>query len=144
MLGNKLTKKTKLSVISFLLITTILTAGVSASCVCTKTPLGSGTPPATQNLVCKCKCNCIDYTAVAASSCNPRIVQFKDLSKCNKESYIRWDFGDGTHIEGTKITSALKYPVHTYKKTGFYISCLTIRCSNCGRLCWVHKNVVIK
>jgi PKD repeat protein len=58
--------------------------------------------------------------------------------------YIRWDFGDGTHLEGTKNTSLSKNPVHKYKKTGFYITELTIRCGKYGKLLWVHKNVVIK
>ena len=113
-------------VLTTLLMLTLLSEGVYAKCIVTPTPLGAGTPP-----------------AVAASSSDPRVVQFKDLSK-GKVTYIRWDFGDGTHLEGTKITPALKNPVHKYKKTGFYISCMTIKCEGCVGKLWVHKNIVIK
>jgi len=125
-----------------LLMLTLLSEGVYAKITVTPTPLGSGTPPATARISC-CKDHRIDYTAVAASSSDPRVVQFKDLSK-GKETYIRWDFGDGTSLEGTKITPALKNPVHKYKKTGFYITCMTIKCKGCTGKLWVHKNVVIK
>jgi PKD repeat protein len=128
------------SVFTVLMILTLLSEGVSATCTVTPTPLGSGTPPATARI--SCGNNCIDYTAVAISK-DPRIVQFKDLSK-GKETYIRWDFGDGTHLEGTKITPSLKNPVHKYSKTGFYISCMTIKCEGCNGKLWVHKNIVIK
>jgi PKD repeat protein len=133
--------KITLSVFTILMILTLLSAGASASITVKKTPLGAGKPPATQRL--SCGCDRIDYTAVAASKSDPKIVQFRDLSK-GKETYISWQFGDGTHLEGTKITSSLKNPVHKYKKTGYYITELTIRCGKCSKLLWVHKNVVIK
>ncbi|AYK16062.1 MAG: PKD domain-containing protein [Methanosarcina flavescens] len=128
-------------VLTTLLMLTLLSEGVYAKCIVTPTPLGAGTPPATARI--SSGNNRIDYTAVAASSSDPRVVQFKDLSK-GKVTYIRWDFGDGTHLEGTKITPALKNPVHKYKKTGFYISCMTIKCEGCVGKLWVHKNIVIK
>ena len=127
--------KITLSVFTLLMIMTLLSAGASATCSVKKTPLGDGTPPATQCL--SCGCDRISYTAVAASKSDPKIVQYKDLSK-GKEAYICWEFGDGTHLEGTKN------PVHKYKKTGYYITELTIRCGNCDKLLWVHNNVVIK
>lgn len=133
--------KITVSVFTVLMILTLLSEGAFAKCTVTPTPLGSGTPPATARIT--GGNNRIDYTAVAASSSDPRIVRFKDLSK-GKEIYIRWDFGDGTHLEGTKITPALKNPVHKYKKTGFYISCMTIKCSGYNGNLWVHKNIVIK
>ncbi|WP_292372244.1 PKD domain-containing protein [Methanosarcina sp. UBA411] len=139
--NRKFIWKITVSVFTVLMILTLLSAGASAKCTVTPTPLGAGTPPATARL--SCGNNHIDYTAVAASSSDPRIVQFKDLSK-GKETYIRWDFGDGTHLEGTKITPALKNPVHKYSKTGYYISCMTIKCNGCVGKLWVHKNVVIK
>jgi len=127
--------KITLSVFTLLMIMTLLSAGASASIYVTKTPLGDGTPPATQRL--SCGCNHIHYTAVAASKSDPTIVQFKDLSE-DKDTYIGWEFGDGTHLEGTKNQ------VHEYKKTGYYITELTIRCGKCDKLLWVHNNVVIK
>lgn len=134
--------KITLSVFTVLMILTLLSAGASAAISVTTTPLGAGHPPATVRLSCGCGHCRIDYTAVAASK-DPRIVQFKDLSK-GKETYIRWDFGDGTHLEGTKITSSLKNPVHKFSKTGYYISCLTIKCANCNQKMWVHKTIVTK
>jgi hypothetical protein len=119
------------------MITTLFSTGASAQVCCTKTPLGAGKPPATQCL--SCCCGHIAYTAIAASKSDPRCVQFKDLSN-GKETYIGWEFGDGTHLGGTKITSSLKNPVHKYKKTGYYITEMTIRCG--GKLLWVHNNVV--
>lgn len=116
------------------MIMTVLSIGASARCVCSKTPLGDGTPPATQKLTCKCG-NRIDYTVVAASETDPTLVQFKDLSK-GEESYIGWECGDGVHLEGTKN------PFYNYKKTGFYITELTIRCAKCGKRMWIHYNVV--
>lgn len=130
-----------ISVFTVLMMLTLLSTAASASVYAYKTPLGAGTPPATQRLT--GGGNYIDYTAVAASNTDPRLVKFKDLSR-GKETYIRWDFGDGTHLEGTKITPALKNPVHKYKKTGFYISCMTIKCSGYNGNLWVHKNIVIK
>ena len=120
---------------------TLLPAEVSAKCTVYRTPNGAGTPPATARLSCGCG-NRIDYTVVAVSS-DPRIVKFKDLSK-GKETYIRWDFGDGTKLQGTKITPSLKNPVHKFKKTGYYISCLTIKCNGCNKKLWVHKTIIIK
>lgn len=133
--------KITLSVFTILMMLTLLSAGASATCSVSPTPLGAGTPPATAHLTC-CGNEHIDYTAVAASS-DPRIVKFKDLSK-GKETYIRWDFGDGTHLEGTKITPSLKNPVHKFPKTGYYISCMTIKCSGYKGKLWVHKTVIIK
>ena len=133
--------KITVSVFTILMMLTLLSAGASATCSVSPTPLGAGTPPATARL--SCGNNHIDYTAVAASSNDPRIVQFKDLSK-GKETYIRWDFGDGTSLQGTKITSSLKNPTHTFPKTGFYISCMTIRCDGYNGLLWVHKSIVVK
>lgn len=130
-----------LSVFTILMMLALLSTAASASISVTTTPLGAGTPPATSRL--SGGGNYIDYTAVAASSTDPRIVQFKDLSR-GKETYIRWEFGDGTSLEGTKITSALKNPVHKYKKTGYYITCLTIKCTGYDGKLWVHKTVVIK
>ncbi len=92
-----------LSVFATLMILALLSSAASAALNVYKTPpLGAGTPPpATQRLT--GGGNYIDYTVVPASSTDSRIVQFKDLSK-GTETYIRWDFGDGTHLEGTKIT----------------------------------------
>lgn len=123
------------------MVLTLLSTSASASISVTTTPLGAGTPPATARL--SGGGNYIDYTAVAASSTDARLVQFKDLSK-GDETYIRWDFGDGTHLEGTKITPQLKNPVHKYAKTGYYISCLTIKCTGYSGKLWVHKTIVIK
>ena len=134
--------KITLSIFTLLILMTLLSVGASANISVTKTPLGDGTPPATQCLHCSCG-NCIAYTAVAASKSDPKIVQFKDLSK-GEETYIGWEFGDYTHLGGTKITSSLKNPVHKFSKTGYYITELTIRCGNCHKLLWVHNNVVIK
>jgi len=133
--------KITVSVFIILMMLTLLSAEVYATCSVSPTPLGAGTPPATARI--SSGNNRIDYTAVAASTSDPRIVQFKDLSK-GKETYIRWDFGDGTHLEGTKITPSLKNPVHKFPKTGYYISCMTIKCDGCVGKLWVHKNVVIK
>ncbi len=133
--------KITVSIFTVLMILALLSEGACAKCIVTPTPLGSGTPPATARIT--GGNNRIDYTAVAASNKDPRIVQFKDLSK-GKETYIRWDFGDGTCKQGTKITSALKNPVHKYSKTGFYISCMTIKCKGYNGKLWVHKNIVIK
>lgn len=106
-----------------------------------KTPLGAGTPPATQCLT--GGGNSIDYTAVPASSTDPTLVQFKDLSK-GTETYISWEFGDGTYLTGTEITPQLKNPVHKFPKTGYYIGGLTIRCTGYNGFLWVHKTVIIK
>lgn len=125
----------------FLACLILLAPCASAKCIVTPTPLGSGHPPATAYIT--HGNSSINYTAVAYSKCDPRVVQFKDLSK-GQETYIRWDFGDGSHLEGTKITPALKNPVHKYRKTGFYISMLTIKCKGYNGKLWVHKNVVIK
>jgi PKD repeat protein len=133
--------KITVSVFTVLIMLTLLSTAASASITVYKTPLGAGTPPATERL--SGGGNSIDYTAVAASSTDPRIVQFKDLSK-GTETYIRWDFGDGTSLEGTKITPQLKNPVHKYAKTGYYISCLTIKCTGYNGKLWVHKTIVIK
>ncbi len=133
--------KIAISIFTVIMILTLLSEGAYAKCIVTPTPLGSGTPPATARISC-CGNNRIDYTAVAISD-DPRIVKYKDLSK-GKETYIRWDFGDGTYLEGTKITSSLKNPVHKYSKTGFYITCATIKHKGCTKKLWVHKNVVIK
>jgi len=133
--------KITVSVFTILMMLTLLSAGASAKCCVSPTPLGAGTPPATARLFC-CGNEHIDYTAVAVSS-DPRIVQFKDLSK-GTETYIRWDFGDGTCLAGTKITPSLKNPVHKFPKTGYYISCMTIKGDGCVEKLWVHKNVVIR
>lgn len=130
-----------LFIFALVIMITLLSTGASAKVVCTKTPLGDGTPPATQRL--SCGCGHISYTAVAASKTNPLLVQFKDLTT-GKETYIGWEFGDGTSLHGTKITNALKYPVHKYKKKGYYITELTVKCGKCKKLLWVHMNVVIK
>jgi hypothetical protein len=134
--------KITVSVFTVLMMLTLLSAGATAKCSVSPTPLGAGTPPATARLCCECGNNRIDYTAVAVSK-DPRIVQFKDLSK-GDETYIRWDFGDGTSLQGTKITQSLRNPVHKFPKTGYYISCLTIKGNGCVEKLWVHKNVVIK
>lgn len=139
--NRKYIRKIAVSVFAILAILTLFSAGASATCTVYTTPLGTGNPPATARLT--CGSNSIDYTAVAASSTDPRVVQFKDLSK-GDETYIRWDFGDGTCLEGTKITSSLKNPVHKYAKTGYYISCLTIKCNGCTGKLWVHKTIVLK
>ncbi|MFV8417449.1 PKD domain-containing protein [Methanosarcina mazei] len=130
-----------LSVFATLMILALLSSAASAALNVYKTPLGAGTPPATQRLT--GGGNYIDYTAVPASSTDSRIVQFKDLSK-GTETYIRWDFGDGTHLEGTKITPQLKNPVHKYAKNGYYISCLTIKCTGYNGKLWVHKTIITK
>ncbi len=134
--NGKSLRKITLSIFALVMMITLLSTGASADCICTKTPLGAGWPPATQELTCDCG-NRIGYTAVAASETDPTLVQFKDLSK-GKESYVGWEFGDGVHLSG------IKDPVHKYKKTGYYITELTIRCSKCGSLKWVHYNVVTK
>ena len=139
--NGKFIWKITLSFFAILMMLTLLSTAASASISVYKTPLGAGTPPATQCLT--GGGNSIDYTAVAASSTDPRIVQFKDLSK-GTETYIRWDFGDGTSLEGTKITPQLKNPVHKYAKTGYYISCMTIKCTGYTGKLWVHKTIVIK
>jgi PKD repeat protein len=134
--------KVTASILTILIMLTLLSTAVSATCTVYRTPNGAGTPPATCRLSC-CKNECIDYTVVAASSKDPRIVQFKDLSK-GKETYIRWDFGDGTHLEGTKITQSLRNPIHKFPKTGYYISCMTIKSNGCCKKLWVHKTVIVK
>jgi PKD repeat protein len=139
--NGKFMWKIAISVFTILMMLTLLSTAASASVYTYKTPLGAGTPPATQRLT--GGGNCIDYTAVVASCTDPRLVRFKDLSK-GKETYIRWDFGDGTCLQGTKITPALKNPVHKFSKNGCYISCLTIKCTNYKWKLWVHKTVVVK
>ena len=133
--NGKSLRKISLSIFALVMMITLLSAGASAECICVKTRLGDGTPPATQQLTCKCG-NRIDYTAVAASKTDPTLVQFKDLSK-GKESYIGWECGDGVHVQGAKNQ------VYKFKKTGFYITELTTRCAKCGRLMWVHYNIRI-
>ena len=140
---GKSIRKITLSIFTTLMILTLLSAGASASIKVYKTPLDATNPPGTQRLSCPCGQNRIDYTAVAASSTDPRVVKFVDQSK-SKESFIRWDFGDGTSLQGTKITTSLKYPVHKFAKTGYYISCLSIKCASCGKNMWVHKTIIIK
>jgi hypothetical protein len=76
--------KITISIFTVLMIMTLLSAGASASISVKKTPLGAGTPPATQHL--SCGCDRIDYTAVAASKSDPKIVRFKDLSKGKETS----------------------------------------------------------
>ncbi|MDW5549690.1 PKD domain-containing protein [Methanosarcina sp.] len=125
----------------FLILIFVLTSTASATVTIFPTPLGAGTPPATARITCSCGNSCIDYTAVAASS-DPRIVQLKDLSKGN-ETYVRWDFGDGTPLEGTNITPSLKNPVHTFPKNGYYIICMTTRNSCCSQKLWVHMTIII-
>ncbi len=132
--------KITISVFTILMMLTLLSTAASAKVTIYKTPLGEGYPPATERL--SGGGNTIDYTAVAASTTNPRVVQFKDLSK-GDEVYIRWDFGDGKYLEGTEITSSLKNPVHTYAKTGYYISCLTIKCKSYNGKLWVHKTLIL-
>ena len=139
--NRKFMWKITLSAFTILMMLALLSTAASASITVYKTPLGAGTPPATERLT--GGGNSIDYTAIAASTTDPRIVQFKDLSK-GTETYIRWDFGDGTSLEGTKITPQLKNPVHKYAKTGYYISCMTIKCSGYNGKLWVHKTIVIK
>ena len=139
--NRKFMWKITLSVFTILMMLTLLSSAASASLTIYKTPLGAGTPPATQRLT--GGGNSIDYTAVAASSTDPLMVQFKDLSK-GTETYICWEFGDGTYLSGTKITPALKNPVHKFPKTGYYISGLTIRCTGYNGLLWVHKTLIIK
>lgn len=130
-----------ISVFTVLMTLTLLSTAASASVYAYKTPLGAGTPPATQRLT--GGGNYIDYTAVAASSTDSRLVRFKDLSR-GKETYIRWDFGDGTYKQGTTITSSLKNPVHKFSKKGSYISCLTIKCTGYKWKLWVHKTIVVR
>lgn len=142
-LEKKSILKIALSVFTLLMILTLLSGGASAKVTVTRTPLGAGTPPATAHLTCACEDNSIDYTAVATSCDDPRIVRFKDLSE-GDETYIRWDFGDGTSLEGTEITSSLRNPVHKFPKTGYYISCLTIKGQGCNEKLWVHKNIVVE
>lgn len=139
--NRKFMRNIAISVFTVLMMLTLLSTAASASVYAYKTPLGAGTPPATQRLT--GGGNYIDYTAVAASSTDPRLVRFKDLSK-GKETYIRWDFGDGTYKQGTKITSSLKNPVHKFSKNGAYISCLTIKCTGYKWKLWVHKTIVVK
>ncbi|AKJ38378.1 PKD domain-containing protein [Methanosarcina barkeri] len=125
----------------FLILIFFLTSTASATVTVFPTPLGAGNPPATARVNCSCGNSYIDYTAVAVSS-DPRTVQFKDLSKGN-ETYVRWNFGDGTSLEGTNITPSLKNPVHTFSKNGYYISCMTTRNSCCGQKLWVHMTIII-
>ena len=61
--------KITLSVFTLIIITTLFSTGASAQVSCTKTPLGAGTPPATQCL--SCYCGHIAYTAIAASETDP-------------------------------------------------------------------------
>lgn len=139
--NGKFIWKITLSVSTLIMIMTLFSAEAFAQVSCTKTPLGAGTPPATQCL--SCYCGHIAYTAVAASNTDSTMVQFKDHSS-GKETYISWEFGDGTYLTGTKITPSLKNPVHKFINPGYYITELTIRCGNYHRLLWVHNNVVIK
>ena len=125
----------------FLILIFFLTSTASATVTVFPTPLGAGNPPATARVNCSCGNSYIDYTAVAVSS-DPRTVQFKDLSKGN-ETYVRWNFGDGTSLEDTNITPSLKNPVHTFPKNGYYISCMTTRNSCCGQKLWVHMTIII-
>jgi hypothetical protein len=138
--NRKCTWKIAVAVFTILMMLILLSSGASAKCTVFSTPLGAGFPPATARL--SSGNNHIDYTVVPISS-DPRIVRFKDLSK-GKETYIRWDFGDGTHLEGTKITPSLKNPVHKFSKTGYYISCMTIKCNGSVKKLWVHKTIILK
>ncbi|WP_048125239.1 PKD domain-containing protein [Methanosarcina lacustris] len=131
----------KVSVFTVLLVLTLLSTAASASVSVTRTPLGAGTPPATIHL--SSGGNSIGYTVVPASTTDPRMVQFKDLSM-GDETYIAWEFGDGSHLEGTTITPELKNPVHKFPTTGYYISCMTIKCKGHSEKLWVHNNIVIR
>lgn len=121
----------KTILLSIFLIFIIVTPAEAVFSVA-NTPLGAGHPPATARL--SVAGNHIDYTAKLIKGTT---VQFTDLSKGN-ENYIRWDFGDGTHVEG------VKKPVHIYKKKGYYITMLTIRCKESKSKMWVHKTIIIK
>jgi PKD repeat protein len=146
--------KSALSVFTILMILTLLSAGASAKRTYSeddytaddytedesnlkiyKTPLGAGTPPATQHLNC-CDNTRIAYTAVAASEDDPRVIKFIDKSN-NGGEYIQWEFGDGEY-------SSAGNPVHKFPKKGYYISGLTIKCDDCGKKLWVHKTLIIK
>lgn len=86
--------------------------------------------------------NCkVDYTVLPTK--DPYKFQFKDCSK-GKITYLRWDFGDGASLQGTKITKALKNPTHKFKKPGHYTGCLTIKCEGVKGKLWIHKDLKIK
>ncbi len=150
--NGKSIRKITVSIFTVLMMLTLLSAGASAkhyhthseddthpSEDCThltvyKTPLGDGTPPATQQLTC-CETR-IAYTVVAASEDDPRVVKFKDLSK-NRGNHILWEFGDGKY-------SSARNPVHKFPRKGYYITGMTINCDECGRLLWYHITIIIK
>jgi hypothetical protein len=85
-----------------------------------------------------CGKNSVNYTVLPTK--DPYTFQFKDLSK-GKITYMRWDFGDGTHLECTKITTALRNPTHKFKKIGHYTGCLTIKCQDVKGKLWIHKDL---
>ena len=86
--------------------------------------------------------NCkADYTVIPTK--DPFTFHFKDCSR-GKITYLRWDFGDGGCLQGTKITKALKNPTHTFKKPGHYTGCLTIKCEGVKGKLWIHKDLKIK
>jgi PKD repeat protein len=85
-----------------------------------------------------CGKSSVNYTVLPTK--DPYTFQFKDLSK-GKITYMRWDFGDGTHLESTKITKALRNPKKKNKKIGHYTGCLTIKCQGVKGKLWVHKDL---
>jgi hypothetical protein len=91
-----------------------------------------------------CGENQVNYTVKQIN--NSMTFQFKDISR-GKETYIRWDFGDGTYLEGTKITKALKNPTHKFPRKAWdthYTGCLTIKCQGVKGKLWIHKDLKIK
>ena len=132
------------SLLSIIVLALFLTPLASASVLLTSCPDGFGHPPATHML--HAGNATIEYTVIAANKTDPCSVQFKDLSK-GVENYIRWDFGDGTFLESKPkqvITSALRNPVHKFKKVGYYIPNFTIRCNGSSSKMWYHVQIWIK
>jgi hypothetical protein len=124
----------------FLLTICVSTASAAYSChTCSSSYYCRG---ATARTCCEdCR---VDYTVTQTK--DPTTFQFKDLS-CGKETYIRWDFGDGTCLEGTKITKALKNPTHKFPRKAWdthYTGCLTIKCEGVKGKLWIHKDLKIK
>lgn len=116
----------------------------SASVLLTSCPDGLGHPPASH---CYSVGNAtIECTVIAASKTDPTVVQFIDKSK-GKEDSIVWNFGDGTSLsskKGEKITTALKNPIHKFKKLGYYIPCCTIQCNGNVKKMWEHYQLWVK
>jgi len=128
--------------LSIFLLLTFLTSTVSAANTFSISKAPFIEPGATYRLS-SGQCS-VNYNVTMLNG-STNTFQFHDLSKGN-ETYIRWDFGDGTCLVGTKITPALKNPTHKFPVKAWdthYTGCLTIRCTGVKGSLWVHRDLKI-